>query len=110
MTFVLSPIARWLALLVAVLALGVWIDHRGYQRGVAACEARHTAQVAAIQADLDKAAVQSRADAADLESYRDAARILAEGIENETRADVDVCRAPKPDSLRRLQRRWSVPN
>ena len=102
--------ARVVAVLAVLGAAYWWVDRIGYQRGVAACEARHTAQVAAIQADLDKAAVQSRADAADLESYRDAARILAEGIENETRADVDVCRAPKPDSLRRLQRRWSVPN
>lgn len=103
----------WAKALVVLAFLGGaywWIDSQGYQRGVRVTEARHAAQVAAIQRDLDAANRENLQASLDLENYRDAARILAEGIENETRADIDVCRVPKPASVQRLQRRWGVPN
>ena len=102
--------ARVLAVLAIIGAAYWWIDRAGYQRGVEVTEARHAAQIAAIQRDLNAANREALQSSLDLESYRDAARILSEGIENEARADVDVCRVPKPASVQRLQRRWGATN
>ena len=110
----LSPLARKVGAVVALIAVlgGVWwwIDRTGYQRGYAAAEAVQAAQTAAKQAQLDRAAIDMRNVAASLEAEREANRILAMGIENETRADVDVCRIPKPDSLRRIKGGWDAAN
>ena len=99
-----------LTMVAFLLGAYTWVEHRGYARGAEASEARHKAQVAAVQWELDKAAASLRTSTVDLERYRDAARILAQGVEDETRADVDVCRVPKPTSVQRLQRRWGVPH
>jgi len=95
----LAPYALALA-----LAAGLWLH--GKATGVAQERAAQAEALAAVQADLDQVAAANRAAAAQLLAARDAQAALSEALENEARADVDLCRVPADGSLRRLERRW----
>lgn len=98
----------WLRLapyaLAVALAGGLWLH--GQATGRAEAEAAQERALAAMQADLDQVAAANRAAAAQLLAARDAQAALSEALENEARADRDLCRVPAAGSLRRLERRW----
>lgn len=102
----------WARVVAVIAILGSaywWIDRTGYQRGVSVTEARHAAQVAAMQRDLDVANRETLQASLDLENWRDATRILTQEADNETLADTDRC-VPTAIELQRAKRRWGVPN
>lgn len=79
----------WAAGALAIVAAGAWIDHRGYQRGEADCEARWEAMSLQARADMlarEAAwAAQSSAAAAALADARAATGAVTERSTHEIR-------------------------
>lgn len=97
----------------AVLALILLLSHGasyGYGRldGGRIAEARQAAAQARTQRALFRAAEEVSQRALELNSALDAQRTRAMEAEDDARANPDPCRLPAPDSLHRLQRRWSA--
>jgi pantothenate synthetase len=95
----LAPYALALA-----LSAGLWLH--GRNTGLVQAEAAQARALAKLQADLDEVGAANRAAAATILAAREAQATLSEALENEARANPDACRIPRPDSLRRLERRW----
>jgi len=98
----------------AVVALVLIASHGasyGYGRldGGRAAEARHAADQLRTQRELFRVAEDLSLRALDLDRAMDAQRTRAMEAEDAARANPDVCRLPAPDSLHRLDRRWTSP-
>ena len=100
-----SPVGRSVVLVIALWAGLLWFGNRKYDKGYAAAEAKHVADMVVIEVALKSAADETRRQASELEAYREAARMLAMETDNEILADGNAC-VPTPDELRRAKRRW----
>jgi len=93
-------------LVVALAAGALWLDRRAYWRGWDAHAARVAAETREKQQELFRLAdrlSEAERQRAEMEEQLSS---RAREIEDEVRADTDVCRHVAPDSVRRLQRRW----
>ena len=100
-----SPVGRSVVLILALWAGLLWFGDRQYDKGYAAAEAKHAADMVVIEVALKSAADETQRQASELEAYREAARMLAMETDNEILADGNAC-VPTPDELRRAKRRW----
>ena len=103
--FLTSPFGRGIAAFLVISTGLLWFGTWQYNKGYAAAEAKHAADMVVIEVALKSAADETRRQASELEAYREAARMLAMETDNEILADGNAC-VPTPDELRRAKRRW----
>ena len=84
--------APYVAMAASLAAFLWWVDHRAYNRGEAACEARHAAATADLNQRLRESQEQHRQAALRFLQNESATDELVRGLSNEAATDPDAGR------------------